>query len=66
MDSIKILNANVLNGSLEEIIEMSDEVIQSRNQIFGTGINLNQLYKITRILRMLLIMLLYVLPMVHL
>ena len=46
MDSIKILNANVLNGSLEEIIEMSDEVIQSRNQIFGTGINLNQLYLI--------------------
>ena len=44
MDSIKILNANVLNGSLEEIIRMSDAAIQSGNQIFGTGINLNQLY----------------------
>lgn len=44
MDSIKILNANVLNGTLEEIIAMSDEAIRSRDQIFGTGINLNQLY----------------------
>ena len=44
MDSVKILNARILNGSLEEIMEMSDEAIHSRKQIFGTGINLNQLY----------------------
>ena len=44
MESVKILNANILSGSLEEIIEISDEAIQSRDQIFGTGINLNQLY----------------------
>jgi len=44
MNSVKILNANVLNGSLKEMIELSDEAIVSKKQIFGTGINLNQLY----------------------
>lgn len=46
MDSIKILNVRVLNGSLEEMMELSDEAIRNRKQIFGTGINLNQLYLI--------------------
>lgn len=44
MQSVKILNARVLSGSLEEMMELSDEAIRSRSQIFGTGINLNQLY----------------------
>jgi len=44
MDSVKILNASVLSGSLEEMMELADEAISSRSQIFGTGINLNQLY----------------------
>jgi len=44
MESVKILNAHVLSGSLKEIMQLSDEAIRSRNQIFGTGINLNQLY----------------------
>lgn len=46
MDSVKILNVRVLNGSLEEMMELSDEAIRNRKQIFGTGINLNQLYLI--------------------
>lgn len=44
MDSVQILNARVLNGSLEEIMCLADEAIINRKQIFGTGINLNQLY----------------------
>lgn len=44
MDSVQILNARVLNGSLEQIMGLADEAIVYKKQIFGTGINLNQLY----------------------
>lgn len=44
MEAVKILNAHVLSGSIEDIMELSEEAIKKRKQIFGTGINLNQLY----------------------
>ena len=44
MNSVRILNARVLNGTMGEMIDMADEAIKTRKQIFGTGINLNQLY----------------------
>ena len=44
MDSVKILNARVLNGTLEDMVELAENAIENKRQIFGTGINLNQLY----------------------
>ncbi len=41
---IRILNARILNCSLEEMVSVSEKAIITRRQIFGTGINLNQIY----------------------
>ncbi len=44
LKTVKVLSANVLDSTLEEMVMIADDSITHHYQRFGTGINLNQLY----------------------
>lgn len=48
LDYVKIYRANILNCTLEELIDFSDEAILQRVLVKGTGVNLNQLYLVKK------------------